>query len=262
MSEVINIPIRVNHSRGVPLEELCLFLDSEPYKRLRGYCKKPPISYLRLGLLLFFSFLVINSTTVLFWYKVPQTSIPVKISKKLPVAAMQNIAFYQQEKETYPVKHDKDTVEIPSLHIEVPLLSAQAQDSVAVDTALKKGVIFYRDETYPNLPHNTVIAGHSTGEPWKSEYRFAFKDINKLTQGDTITLNYGNKRLTYSVVGQEIIDPQKNKNISEDTDKPYITLVTCWPLWTTEKRLLVKAELVNVESHVLLAEQQKLTPLD
>jgi len=262
MEVAINIPVHINRLQGIPLEDLCLLVNPKSHSRFSKYCKKTQISYLRLALLLFFTFFFINSAVALTWFKMPQASLPTKISKKLPVAATQNISFYHPKKEVIPVKHDNDAIEIPALSLKVPLSSAPAQDAAAIDEALKKGVVFYKDNSYQNLPSNTVIAGHSTGEPWKGEYRFAFKDIKKLTTGDTITLNYGDKRLTYSVVGQEIIDPKKDKTISNDTGKSYITLVTCWPLWTTEKRLLVKAQLVNIEEHVLLAGKQKLTPLN
>ena len=58
---------------------------------------------------------------------------------------------------------------------------------------------------------------------------------------------YRQKKFKYKIKEKKVIDPnnvellKRNKNISE------ITLMTCWPIWTTLNRLIVTWELIEEE---------------
>ena len=47
------------------------------------------------------------------------------------------------------------------------------------------------------------------------------------------------------MVGSEIIWPTEVGKLVIDTDKPMMTLVTCWPLGTSQKRLLISAKQIG-----------------
>ena len=55
-------------------------------------------------------------------------------------------------------------------------------------------------------------------------------------------VHYNSTRFTYRMVGREIILPTEVSKLVIETNKPMMTLVTCWPLGTSQKRLLVSAE--------------------
>ena len=63
--------------------------------------------------------------------------------------------------------------------------------------------------------------------------------------GDTIYANYEGKRYTYSVTKKEVVLPTEVGKLVYETDKPVMTLITCTPLGTALKRLLVTAEQVS-----------------
>ena len=58
-------------------------------------------------------------------------------------------------------------------------------------------------------------------------------------------VHYNSMRYTYRMVGNEIIWPTEVSKLIIDTDKPIMTLVTCWPLGTSRQRLLIRAEQIS-----------------
>lgn len=134
---------------------------------------------------------------------------------------------------------------IPSLDLSLPLVRAASLQEEALVAALSQGVTLYPNGVDPGARGNVVVTAHSTGEPWKGPYRFAFLDIHKLRSGDIIHLDYGPRRYTYTVVGQRVINPDTTPHIASEASHALLTLSTCWPLWTTNERLLVEAKLLR-----------------
>ena len=60
-----------------------------------------------------------------------------------------------------------------------------------------------------------------------------------------IYANYEGKRYTYSVTKKEVVRPSEVSKLTTPTDKPIMTLITCVPIGTADKRLLVTAEQVS-----------------
>ena len=58
-------------------------------------------------------------------------------------------------------------------------------------------------------------------------------------------MNYEGKRYTYSVTTTEVVMPNEVSKVQIQTDKPMLTLISCVPLGTAEKRLLVFAEQIS-----------------
>lgn len=147
-----------------------------------------------------------------------------------------------------PVTETTETgnwVRIPSLSINVPLKVTASFDEADVLKALQTGVVRYPNGVEPGQRGIVVIAGHSTGEPWKGPYRFVFLNARKLRAGDTILVDSDGIRYTYRVTGQRVVDPRRTPFIETASAVPRLSLLSCWPLWTTAERLLVDAELAS-----------------
>jgi LPXTG-site transpeptidase (sortase) family protein len=88
----------------------------------------------------------------------------------------------------------------------------------------------------PDKGGNTVFAGH----------RFTYHDpaifyhLDKVQQGDPITLYWNRKEYDYTVTKILTVKPTET-SIEQPTDKPQLTLYTCTPLWTSKYRLVVIA---------------------
>lgn len=139
-----------------------------------------------------------------------------------------------------------DWIRIPSIDVAVPLaLSPTMDDNDVLDT-LNLGAALYPNGIQPGRLGNTFISAHSTGEPWKGKYRFAFLRINELEPGNLIHLDYQGTRYTYKIAGKDIVTPSPDYQVISNRPIPTITFMACWPLWTTDQRLLVRGELTNI----------------
>ncbi len=143
-------------------------------------------------------------------------------------------------------KQDGNWIRIPSIGVNVPLVMSTSMSDEDVIKTLESGAALYPNGILPGRLGNLFISAHSTGEPWKGAYRFAFLRINELSPGNVINIDYEGTRYTYTITGSEIITPTPDTLIASDRPVPTLKLMACWPLWSTQKRMLVSAELTNV----------------
>lgn len=138
---------------------------------------------------------------------------------------------------------------IPKLNVDVPVHFGISNDTATVNDAMNNGVAHFiipGATAYPGQIGNLIITGHSAGDVYSNnQYKFIFSGLERLTNGDTIYINYESKRYTYSVVGSEIVEPDDLAALTKETNKPMLTLVTCTPLGTSRYRLLIHAEQIN-----------------
>jgi len=115
-----------------------------------------------------------------------------------------------------------------------------------IQEALRQGVVHYPFTANPDQYGNVFITGHSSYYPWdEGRYKDIFALLHKLEIGDEYSLYYKGKKYTYRV--QEIFEvkPDDVSVLEQPTDQKISTLMTCTPVGTVLKRLIVRAELVN-----------------
>ncbi len=139
---------------------------------------------------------------------------------------------------------------IPKINVDVPVVyGVDATDHQAQMRAMEKGVFHFSiagANAVPGQVGNAVFAAHSSNDAFAGgDYKFIFAQNEKLTKGDIIYMNYEGKRYTYSVTSLEVVMPNEVSKVQLQTDKPMLTLISCVPLGTAEKRLLVFAEQIN-----------------
>lgn len=136
---------------------------------------------------------------------------------------------------------------IPKLNVEVPVHFGVSLDDVMA--MMNHGVVHYRingASAYPGEIGNFVITGHSAGDIYSSnQYKFIFSGLERLEPGDIMYIHYNGVRYTYKMTKNEIIEPTEVSKLIYETDKPVMTLITCWPLGTSRYRLLVTAEQIS-----------------
>ena len=136
---------------------------------------------------------------------------------------------------------------IPKLNVDVPIEFGVGLDGVM--KAMNQGVVHYRisgASAFPGEIGNFVITGHSAGDIYSNnQYKFIFSGLERLEAGDIIYVHYNETRYTYKMVKNEVIEPSEVSKLVYETDKPILTLVTCWPLGTSRYRLLVTAEQIS-----------------
>ena len=154
---------------------------------------------------------------------------------------------------------------IPKLNVDVPLNFGVGLDGVM--EAMNRGVVHYRingASAYPGEVGNFVVMGHSAGDVYSAnQYKFIFSGLERLEEGDITYVHYNSVRYTYRMVGREIIWPTEVAKLALETDKPMMTLVTCWPLGTSRQRLLIRAEqIAPVMENAVAQEEVVETPTE
>ena len=109
---------------------------------------------------------------------------------------------------------------------------------------LEDWVVRYPWSTKPWKNWNTFIFGHSSNYPWiKWDYNEVFANLGKLSYWDEIIVYYWQKKYIYIVREKRTITPWETKILKRNNNKDELTLMTCWPVWTTLNRLIVISEL-------------------
>jgi LPXTG-site transpeptidase (sortase) family protein len=134
---------------------------------------------------------------------------------------------------------------ISKIGVKAPIVFVLSQDETDVLAGLQNGVIHYPSTAVPGQAGNVVIFGHSSADWWKpGSYKFIFSLLNKLTVNDQITITYGGRHYSYVVTGSRVVQPTE-VSVMNPTDTPTLTLITCSPLGTSLRRLVVTARQIG-----------------
>ena len=130
---------------------------------------------------------------------------------------------------------------------------------------MEKGVAHFAisgANAVPGQIGNAVFAAHSSNDAFASgDYKFVFAQNEKLAKGDIIYMNFEGRRYTYSVTSLEVVMPSEVSRVQINATKPMLTLISCVPLGTAEKRLLVFAEQISPDpSSATTSEEDASTP--
>jgi sortase A len=103
---------------------------------------------------------------------------------------------------------------------------------------LKKGVAQHLGTANPGASGNVVLSAHNDifGE--------LFRDLDQLQPGDEVRLSTATRDFVYRVTGTEIVGPT-DVQVMEATERPTVTLISCYPYLIDNKRIVVFAELTS-----------------
>jgi len=137
----------------------------------------------------------------------------------------------------------EQVVKVPGKAVAILVIPRIDLDMVVVEgtstEGLKKGPGHYSNTAYPWEDHGRVaIAGHRT------TYGAPFWSLDKLREGDRITLKTEYGIYNYRVTRSEIILPTESW-VLDQTRAPRLVLTTCNPRFSAAQRLVVFAERVN-----------------
>lgn len=144
---------------------------------------------------------------------------------------------------TYTPDKDIQQLNIPSLTIAAPIMSEPSQVESDVQMGLRSGVVHFGEIGEFGKFGNVIIVGHSSGAAWSpGQYKFVFTMLDKIKQNDKIIVDYKGTRYVYSVKNITVVEPNNVEVLKQPKDKKLITLITCTPVGTSAKRLVVTAE--------------------
>lgn len=140
---------------------------------------------------------------------------------------------------------------IPAINLDVPLVETDVHNyksftETTFDSDLENWVVKYPTTPNPWEWGNAFFFGHTSQEYWKNNpYGTVFRRIPQLKTDDKIQVVRDGVLYEYKVVKTVIVKP---KNVNDtyvefgDENKEYITLMWCYPIWRTDKRMMIFAE--------------------
>ncbi len=150
-----------------------------------------------------------------------------------------------------PVGPPENRLIIPKLKLNVPIVIPEVEALVAEDWkkleediqgALQDGVVHYPGTARPGKPGNFFVTGHSSYYPWApGEYKSVFARLHDLNVGDEYWVFYNGDRHRYVIQSEKEIKPSDVSVLDQPIDKRISTLMTCTPVGTTLRRLILTA---------------------
>lgn len=141
-------------------------------------------------------------------------------------------------------------ISIEKIGVQAPMIWSNSEEKNSTMKDLENGVAHFAGTASPGQNGNAIISGHSSNYIWAAgNYNHIFKDLNDLENGDIVTVKtiQKNGRVIdyYYAVKNKFITGPDDAAIFENTVGPTLTISTCWPLGTTFRRVIIKAELVK-----------------
>jgi len=138
------------------------------------------------------------------------------------------------------------------INLDVPIIDSKYKNESDFtqwnfNEELENGVVKYPTTPAPWKLWNTLIFWH-TSQEWrqKNPYWTVFSKIPNLELWDEVTVIRWWKLYKYKIIEKIVVSP---KNVDAQYKKyqngDYITLMWCYPIWRTDKRMMITAERIN-----------------
>ncbi len=128
---------------------------------------------------------------------------------------------------------------INKLGIQVPVMEdIDGQNKSVYYKALNRGVAHYKGTAKPGENGNIFIFGHSSTLIGSGDYAQIFASLNNLKKGDEAIITYRDKSYRYGVSAKKIV-ASDDASVLEPTKTEQLTIMTCWPIGSNAKRLIV-----------------------
>ncbi|MCI6188626.1 MAG: class C sortase [Clostridium sp.] len=143
-------------------------------------------------------------------------------------------------------------VVIPKIDVNLPIYHGTSEE------VLQKGVGHLQNTSLPVGGESThaVLSGHTGLSSAK-----LFTDLDKLEEGNIFYIKTLGETFAYEVDQIKIVEPHETSDLLIESDKDYITLVTCTPYGINSHRLLVRGTRIpyteEVEKEIKKEEKEK-----
>lgn len=175
-------------------------------------------------------------------------------SEKLPVPPAQpgsGINIPPLNIEVFPT----DTrMVIPRINQNVPIIGVKNENLIAkkwndleadIQKALQSGVVHYPGTALPGDNGNIVLTGHSSYYVWDAgRFKDVFALLHDVRLRDKVVVYFDQKKYVYEVNDIKVVSSNDINILGKSTTEK-LTLITCTPIGTNLKRLVVTAKLVE-----------------
>lgn len=132
--------------------------------------------------------------------------------------------------------------------LSIPKLKIFDANVIVGSDDLNKSLIQYGGTANPGDYGNTVIFGHSVLPYFfnPKNYKTIFSTLPSLSEGDEIFVTSEGITYRYVIEEMHVVGPDDVSILEQKYDDSYLSLITCVPPGTYEKRLWVKARLQKI----------------
>ena len=204
------------------------------------------------------------------YYQIAKTKINeirgIEVETSLSDISQSNIEIYNKEVLEASSDPEIQKKQIPALNLEptpidnrlviprieqnIPIVNVTSESLIQrnwsalekeMQNALKDGVVHYPGTSLPGQDGNIVITGHSSYFPWDpGRFKDVFALLHQLVIGDRIVVYHNQDKYLYEVENIKVVLPD-DIEVLKQTPGEQLTLVTCTPVGTNLKRLIVIA---------------------
>lgn len=186
---------------------------------------------------------------------VGETTKSVDPADLLPVLPDKKEVRKKYEWINAPIVPTDNRLVIPKLGKSVPLVNMSSEHlegenwhqlEEQIQGALRDGIVHYPGTAKPGQFGNVFLTGHSSYYPWDpGKFKDVFATLGKLDVGDKYYVYYNQQQYIYQIVEKKEVTPDKVEVLHQPQDKKISTLMTCSPVGTTLRRLILTAEQVS-----------------
>jgi sortase A len=134
---------------------------------------------------------------------------------------------------------------IPKINVDVPIVFVESTNNKDILESLKNGVAHYAGTALPGRIGNMFVTGHSSYYWWRGgNYNHIFSLLEQLKPNDLIYIYYQGGEYVYRANGSKVVPPQET-SVLKQTPFPTLSLMTCVPVGTNLRRLVVTADLIS-----------------
>lgn len=141
-------------------------------------------------------------------------------------------------------------IEIEKIGVKAPMVWSKTENEKEMLQDLERGIAHFAKTAAPGQNGNMIVSGHSSNYIWaKGDYNHVFRNLGDLEKGDVVVVKSMQKNgriISYKyVVNDKFTTSPDDERIFAETKNPTLTLSTCWPIGTTLKRTIIKADLAR-----------------
>jgi LPXTG-site transpeptidase (sortase) family protein len=140
---------------------------------------------------------------------------------------------------------------IASLGIKAPVVWNSPVDEGSMLANLQHGVVHYAGTALPGdgLSEgrgNIFISGHSSYYSWDpGGYKSIFATLPNISIGDQVAIGYNDRVYVFAVYERFEVTPDDVSVVGQDMGKHVLSIMTCVPIGTNERRFIARAEFIG-----------------
>ena len=195
--------------------------------------------------MVFFIMLCISYGFLVWIDFIPETPEAIEEAFVVPVLTATTSPATEDDVTTIAVAPNPVRIHIEKIATDVAVLNPVSSEISDLDNALLKGVVRHPDSADFADTGTMVLFGHSSYLPQVFNQNFkAFNGIQKLAEGDAVTVDSSDARYEYRVTKvYKVAASQASVPLEKGT--PKLILVTCNSFGSKDDRYVVEAEFVK-----------------